>query len=221
MSGPKFASEGTPLLRDDDACDALHASATQLRDSIRQAALTIDRVSRSSPGFQIAPLFPSADDRALAEVSGQPAVSHLEPRDALTPLVKGGAIVAAAGYWTTARPASGVKSIPAFAPFRRTERHRSFALWWINEFRHWWKSRYTIFVRSQLDWTALVDSYQISHIPVFLFWNSLMQPSVGAVGRALHLGLFGGLCGEDAPGGALLKYARSRCCKHASRSARC
>ena len=32
------------------------------------------------------------------------------------------------------------QSLPAFAPFRRTARHRSFYLWWINEFRHWWKS---------------------------------------------------------------------------------
>ncbi|KAL7543313.1 hypothetical protein ACHAXR_012622 [Thalassiosira sp. AJA248-18] len=38
------------------------------------------------------------------------------------------------------RDASLVKSIPAFPPYRRKARHRSFYLWWTNEFRHWWKS---------------------------------------------------------------------------------
>lgn len=65
---------------------------------------------------------------------------HLEPADALAPLVAGGVIKTTDGYKTESRPASSVKSLPAFAPFRRKARHRSFYLWWINEFRHWWKS---------------------------------------------------------------------------------
>jgi hypothetical protein len=67
--------------------------------------------------------------------------NKFEPVDALAPLVAGGVIVSTTGYRTVARPSSVVKSLPAYAPFRRLERHRSFYLWWINEFRHWWKSR--------------------------------------------------------------------------------
>ena len=66
---------------------------------------------------------------------------YLEPVDALAPLVAGGVIVATNGYTTVPHPPSTIKSLPAFAPFRRKARHRSFTLWWINEFRHWWKSR--------------------------------------------------------------------------------
>lgn len=35
------------------------------------------------------------------------------------------------------RKPSLVKSVPAFPPYRRKARHRSFYLWWTNEFRHW------------------------------------------------------------------------------------
>jgi hypothetical protein len=68
------------------------------------------------------------------------AEDRLEPADALACLVSGGIIVTIDGYKTEPRPASSVKSLPAFSPFRRTDRHRSFYLWWLNEFRHWWKS---------------------------------------------------------------------------------
>lgn len=64
----------------------------------------------------------------------------LEAADGLAPLAEGGVIVCTDGYRTMARPPSTVKSLPAEAPFRRMDRHRSFYLWWLNEFRHWWKS---------------------------------------------------------------------------------
>ena len=35
------------------------------------------------------------------------------------------------------RKPSLIKSVPAFPPYRRKARHRSFYLWWANEFRHW------------------------------------------------------------------------------------
>ena len=35
------------------------------------------------------------------------------------------------------RKPSLVKSVPAFPPYRRKARHRSFYLWWTNEFCHW------------------------------------------------------------------------------------
>ena len=79
----------------------------------------------------------------------------LEPVDGLSPLAAGGVIVCTDGYRTTPRPPSTVKSLPAFAPFRRTERHRSFYLWWINEFRHWWKSS-RLLVRLAGLWTLAI-----------------------------------------------------------------
>ena len=79
----------------------------------------------------------------------------LEPADGLAPLARGGMIVCTDGYRTTRRPASTVKSLPAFAPFRRTDRHRSFYLWWINEFRHWWKSS-RLLVRLAGLWTLAI-----------------------------------------------------------------
>jgi len=66
---------------------------------------------------------------------------EVQPVDGLSPLATGGVITTTDGYTTAPRPPSVVKSLPAFAPFRRMARHRSFYLWWINEFRHWWKSR--------------------------------------------------------------------------------
>jgi hypothetical protein len=63
------------------------------------------------------------------------------PVEALSPLVAGGRIVSERGtVLAPARPPTIVKSIPACPPYVRTTRHRSFYLWWINEFRHWWKS---------------------------------------------------------------------------------
>ena len=42
--------------------------------------------------------------------------------------------------WRYSKSSHRVKSIPPFAPYRRFSRHRSFHLYWLNEFRHWWKS---------------------------------------------------------------------------------
>jgi len=71
---------------------------------------------------------------------GESRRAAVEPLDGLSPLSVTGSITTTDGYTTHPRPVSTVKSLPAFAPFRRTARHRSFYLWWINEFRHWWKS---------------------------------------------------------------------------------
>lgn len=82
-----------------------------------------------------------------------------EPVDALAPLVSGGLIVTTTntptGYRTASHPPSTVKSLPSYAPFRRKARHRSFTLWWINEFRHWWKSS-RLLVRLAGLWTLAV-----------------------------------------------------------------
>lgn len=80
----------------------------------------------------------------------------VEPVDALAPLVTGGVIVTTTGYQTLQhRPPSTVKSLPAYPPFRRRARHRSFLLWWINEFRHWWKSS-RLLVRLGGLWTLAI-----------------------------------------------------------------
>lgn len=141
MTDSVFVGEDTPLLRDER--DALHASVDQLRVFFRRSTQKRsggNRYRSSVRGLMAAPLFPSEDEKALAETRGE-HVDHLEPLDALAPLVAGGVIVSTSGDRTIARPSSVVKSLPAFAPFRRQERHRSFTLWWINQFRHWWKSR--------------------------------------------------------------------------------
>ena len=86
-------------------------------------------------------LFPGALEEGDDEDQDGDHQKCLKLVDALAPLVAGGVIVATNGYTTVPHPPSTIKSLPAFAPFRRKARHRSFTLWWINEFRHWWKSR--------------------------------------------------------------------------------
>jgi hypothetical protein len=87
----------------------------------------------------------------------------LEPADGLSPLVTGGTLVLTDGYRSLHRPPSTVKSLPAYAPFRRDARHRSFYLWWTNEFRHWWKSS-RLLVRLAGLWTLAVTSTYIQKL---------------------------------------------------------
>ncbi|KAL3795879.1 hypothetical protein HJC23_002150 [Cyclotella cryptica] len=63
-----------------------------------------------------------------------------EPVEALAPLFPSGIESYLGRKFVPYREASLVKSVPAFAPYRRKERHRNFHLYWTNEFRHWWKS---------------------------------------------------------------------------------
>ena len=87
-------------------------------------------------------IIPVVTERQSLRGAGAYDKREVHPVDGLSPLVTGGEIVATDGYKTYPRPASVVKSLPANAPFQRRARHRSFYLWWINEFRHWWKQRY-------------------------------------------------------------------------------
>jgi polyphosphate kinase 2 (PPK2 family) len=57
----------------------------------------------------------------------------LEPADGLDPIVRGGAN-------HTNKPEWAVKSVPAFPAHTRQSTRRSFILFWIYQFRHWWKS---------------------------------------------------------------------------------
>lgn len=79
------------------------------------------------------PFFPS-----LAQSQNEP--KPIEPAEALSPLVTGGFIRGVEGVFVHPRPPSLWKSIPAYYPYRRKDRHRSFYLFWLNEFRHWFKS---------------------------------------------------------------------------------
>jgi len=158
------AGEETPLLQssNSDHDDSSHAaflgevseasrgSASRVsfrRTSINRVISTRSKGSRRpSAGVDtrtsvrgVDNLFPSEEAKQQQRGAG-----HFEPIDALAPLVAGGVIVATDGYKTDPHPPSSVKSLPAFVPFRRRARHRSFALWWINQFRHWWKSRYVV-----------------------------------------------------------------------------
>lgn len=67
-------------------------------------------------------------------IRGAPA-TQLQPSEALVPLIQG-----APPPGTHSRPTPHVKSIPFQAPYLRFARHRAYHLWWLNEFRHWWKS---------------------------------------------------------------------------------
>jgi hypothetical protein len=67
-------------------------------------------------------------------LQGTPTVTQLQISEAIVPLIHGNLPPG-----THARPASTPKTIPYEAPYRRFARHRSFRLWWLNEFRHWWK----------------------------------------------------------------------------------
>lgn len=104
-----------------------------------------DRVFRRSIVSKV-PTIEGSGSRSVeppSAIAGETAekVEFLEPAEALAPLASGGFITTIDGYKTGARPPSVVKSLPAFPPFRRYARHRSFRLFWLNEFRHWWKSR--------------------------------------------------------------------------------
>ena len=85
------------------------------------------------------PFYPSAVEvESESEASSKPVV---EPVQALSPLVRGGKISGSDGtVLAKPHPASIVKSVPAYTPYSRKARHRNFHIWWLNEFRHWWKS---------------------------------------------------------------------------------
>lgn len=51
---------------------------------------------------------------------------------------------------------SNTKAVPAFAPYCRLARHRSYQLRWMNEFRHWWKSS-RLLVRLGGMWTYATE----------------------------------------------------------------
>jgi hypothetical protein len=137
--GQSPPGEGDPLLggvRDDATGgrpDGLFRRSRMVRAKSQRPALKgSDRSSVRLPAdFKL---------RSPADGEDDENKQQLKPADALSPLVAGGVIVDMDGYRTESRPPSTIKSLPAFAPFCRLARHRSFYLWWLVEFRHWWKS---------------------------------------------------------------------------------
>jgi hypothetical protein len=55
-----------------------------------------------------------------------------EPIEGLAPLFPGGIAAYQDRGYVSYREASLVKSVPAFAPYRRKRRHRNFHLYWLN-----------------------------------------------------------------------------------------
>jgi hypothetical protein len=109
--------------------------------AVRRPGLGKRRVSvRGSLAF---PFYASAEaierEREASFTASKPV---LEPVQALSSLVRGGTIRSAVDGTVLAPPhhVALVKSVPAYTPYCRKARHRNFHLWWLNEFRHWWKS---------------------------------------------------------------------------------
>jgi hypothetical protein len=137
-----MAAESTPLLY-------------QVSCAEKQEETTTSPVGEH--GSLATQLFQSFDNKKM-DVDHKSSVDdnvqrHLGPLDAIAPLVAGGFIRSPISGGRTKAHSNWyvlptVKSIPAFAPFRRTARHRSFTLWWMNEFRHWWKSRSVLLASS-------------------------------------------------------------------------
>ena len=135
------AKESTPLLRTQvhtksDAkkhWDTLR-NATKAGIAFRRSVRPRASRRASVRGSLAFPFFSTA----MEDVTIQKEV--VEPCEALAPLVDGGKIKDTDKNIVGPRPPPIVKSIPAFAPYRRNARHRNFHLWWTNEFRHWWKS---------------------------------------------------------------------------------
>mmetsp|Transcript_1008 Transcript_1008/g.2335 ORF Transcript_1008/g.2335 Transcript_1008/m.2335 type:complete len:672 (-) Transcript_1008:914-2929(-) len=126
--------ESTPLLvsagRSSDPTSSSAFEREQLFQSFRRQRSVARLSLRASSAVGV-----SAEDRSdLLTLD----VAH--PIDALAPLVPGGIAKYYDREFVPYRQASLVKSVPAFAPYTRKARHRSFYLWWLNEFRHWWKS---------------------------------------------------------------------------------
>lgn len=149
-SSEQEAKESTPLLR-----SQVHTTSdpkkhwAKLRN-VTQAGIAFRRAAQRPRGLQSLrgpsrrasvrgslafPFF--ANDDTIEDETQKELV---EPGEALAPLVAGGKIKDSDGVVLGPRALPIVKSIPAFAPYRRKQRHRSFYLWWTNEFRHWWKS---------------------------------------------------------------------------------
>ena len=78
------------------------------------------------------------NNATTAAANTEGAVAVVVPLEGLAPLFHHTGIQPYAGReYIPYRKPSLVKSVPAFPPYRRKARHRSFYLWWTNEFRHW------------------------------------------------------------------------------------
>jgi hypothetical protein len=118
--------ESTPLLvsagRSSDPTSSSAFEREQLFQSFRRQRSVARLSLRASSAVGV-----SAEDRSdLLTLD----VAH--PIDALAPLVPGGIARYYDREFVPYRQASLVKSVPAFAPYTRKARHRSFYLWWLN-----------------------------------------------------------------------------------------
>jgi len=132
--------ESTPLLRSEVHTVSDPKKHWAKLRNVTQAGIAFRRAARPRPSRR-ASVRGSLAFPFFSEDEGTGTQKELiEPAEALAPLVAGGKIKDKDGAVLGPTPLPIVKSIPAVTPYRRKARHRSFYLWWTNEFRHWWKS---------------------------------------------------------------------------------
>jgi hypothetical protein len=92
------------------------------------------------------------NDNNITKTAAEEGVVTVVPLEGLAPLFQhtGGIPSYNGREYIPYRKPSLVKSVPAFPPYRRKARHRSFYLWWTNEFRHWVSFEFVLFVHLHL-----------------------------------------------------------------------
>lgn len=111
----KAPGESTPLLLSSQTASArseLFQSFRRQRSSARLLSLRVSSGGAAAEG------------------------NFAEPVEALAPLCRSGIEPYLGRKFVPYRDASLVKSVPAFAPYRRKERHRNFHLYWTNVSGH-------------------------------------------------------------------------------------
>jgi len=98
----------------------------------------------------------------------------IPPSAALVSLINGGTLPPGAMSVKDPHPSPRIKSMPAYAPYPRNARHRSFYLRWLNEFRHWWKSSRLLvrlaglYFTVGLNWSMAIDKkYSLTGVDLY------------------------------------------------------
>jgi len=115
--------ESTPLLLDniisigDSKRELLFRRKSVAKLSIRQVSIVGDD---------------DEEDGAIKKGEEEDDIPIASPVEGLAPLFKGGIQEYEGRAYVPYREATLLKSTPAFAPYRRKARHRSYYLWWTN-----------------------------------------------------------------------------------------
>ena len=126
-------SKGVTIIENQDADDDDYESDTDIAPGESTPLLSTPR-----PSVDRSELFSSfRRQRSIGRLSirasfGGVADNFAEPVEGLAPLFPSGIGAYMDRKYVPYREASLVKSVPAFAPYRRKARHRSFYLYWTN-----------------------------------------------------------------------------------------